>query len=136
MASRAAGVRFPEMIASRGRPQPSGPDGKGKPRDIRGTARRVLATFKPYKGLLTLLGLTILVTSGLGVVNPLLIKLVFDRALFGLPAGTCDGHACPNLPVLYRLVGLGIAIPIVTSIIGVGQTWLSNSIGLRLMRDL
>src|ERR1051326_406855 len=136
MASRAAGMRFPEMMGGRGRPGGSGPDGKAKPRDMRGTSRRVLVTFKPYKGLLTMLALTILVTSGLGVVNPLLIKLVFDRALFGQPTGVCSGHACPNLPLLYRLVGFGIAIPIVTSLIGVGQTWLSNSVGLRLMRDL
>jgi ATP-binding cassette subfamily B protein len=115
---------------------PLGADGKpAKPKDIRGTARRVVAIFRPYKKPLLLLGLTILLTSGLGVINPLLIRLVFDNAIFGKGHG-CAGQACPNLPLLYRYVALGIAIPIITSLVGVGQTFLSNSVGLRLMRDL
>jgi ATP-binding cassette subfamily B protein len=123
-------------MAGRGPRAPLGPDGKvAKAKDIRGTARRVVAIFRPYKGPLLLLGLTILLTSGLGVINPLLIRLVFDNALFGKGHG-CGGHTCPNLPLLYRYVALGIAIPIVTSLVGVGQTFLSNSVGLKLMRDL
>jgi ATP-binding cassette subfamily B protein len=115
---------------------PLGPDGKkAKPKDIRGTARRVVVIFRPYKKSLLLLGLTILLTAGLGVVNPLLIRSVFDNALFGKGHG-CAGRPCPNLPLLYRYAALGIAIPIVTGLIGVGQTFLSNSVGLRLMRDL
>jgi ATP-binding cassette subfamily B protein len=115
---------------------PDGPDGKpAKPRDPRGTLRRILVIFKPYKAQLLLLGVTILVTSGLGVINPLLIREVFDRALFGQNK-ICSGQPCPNLPVLYRYVALGVAIPVVTSLIGVGQTFLSNAVGLRLMRDL
>jgi len=68
-------------------------------------------------------------------VNPLLIKQVFDKALFGLH-DTCSGRPCPNRPLLYRYVALGIAIPMVTSLIGIGQTYLSNAVGLQLMRDL
>src|SRR5215471_2292213 len=98
-------------------------------------SRRLTVIFKPYRALLLLLGVTIFVTSGLGVVNPLLIKLVFDDALFG-PNRICAGRPCPNMPLLYRYVALGVAIPVVTSLIGVGQTYLSNAVGLRLMRDL
>ncbi len=128
--------RFPEMMTRSHSAPALGPDGKpAKPRDPRGTFRRVLVTFRPYKGQLSLLGLAILVTSGLGVVNPLLIREVFDRALFG-PNKICSGKPCPNLPLLYSYVALGVAIPVVTSLIGVGQTFLSNAIGLRLMRDL
>jgi ATP-binding cassette, subfamily B, bacterial len=126
--------RVPEMM-SRSR-APLGPDGKpARPKDARGTLRRIVVIFRPYRAQLALLGVTIVVTAGLGVVNPLLIKLVFDRALFGANK-VCSGVRCPNLPLLYRLVALGMAIPVVTSLIGVGQTFLSNSLGLRLMRDL
>ncbi|MEA2535740.1 MAG: ATP-binding cassette, subfamily bacterial [Actinomycetota bacterium] len=115
---------------------PVGPDGQAtKPKDPRGTFRRIVEIFRPYRGQLTLLAATIMITAGLGVVNPLLIKAVFDKALFG-PNKICSGVPCPNLPLLYRLVALGLAIPVVTSLIGVGQTFLSNLLGLRLMRDL
>ena len=114
---------------------PRGPDGEAaKPKDPRGTFRRIVEIFRPYRGQLALLAATIVITAGLGVVNPLLIKAVFDKALFG-PNKICSGVPCPNLPLLYRLVALGLAIPVVTSLIGVGQTFLSNSLGLRLMRD-
>src|SRR4029450_9938751 len=70
-------------------------------------------------------------TSALGIVNPLLIKRVFDTGL------NCTTDAChPDLPVLYRLVAPMIAIPIITSAIGVAQTYLSNLIGLKVMQDL
>src|SRR4029079_150539 len=78
----------------------------------------------------------IVVTSGLGVVNPLLIAKVFNDALFGDPPGNCSGQACPNLPLLYLYVGLMIAVPIITSIIGIGQTYMANLVGLRVMQDL
>jgi ATP-binding cassette, subfamily B, bacterial len=100
------------------------------------TVRRVIATFRPYRGKVALVGLAIVVTSGLGVVNPLLIKAVFDNALFGNPAGTCGIGPCPDLDLLYRYVGLMIAIPIVTGVIGIGQTYLANLVGLRVMQDL
>jgi ATP-binding cassette, subfamily B, bacterial len=102
----------------------------------RHTIRRVISTFSPYRRKVALVGLAIVVTSGLGVVNPWLIKLVFDNALFGNPAGSCTGGACPNLDLLYRYVGLMVAIPIVTGIIGIGQTYLANNVGLSVMQDL
>ena len=77
-----------------------------------------------------------MVTSGLGVVNPLLIKWIFDNGLFGNPPGTCADQSCPQLDVVYIGVALMIAIPIVTGVIGVGQTYLANWVGLRVMQDL
>jgi ATP-binding cassette subfamily B protein len=94
----------------------------------RATVRRVISTFKPYKRQVLLVGIAILITSAMGVVNPLLIKVVFDRALF------C-GPECPNLDLLYGLVALMVAIPIVSGVIGIGQTYLSNLIGQRVMQD-
>jgi ATP-binding cassette, subfamily B, bacterial len=101
----------------------------------RATVRRVVGTFRPYKGKVGLVGLMIGVTSGLGVINPLMIVAVFDNALFG-PNGMCEGQPCPNLPLLYFYVGVMIAVPIVTSIIGIAQTYLTNEVGLNVMQDL
>ncbi len=102
----------------------------------RQTVRRVVATFRPYKRQVGLVGLAIVVTSGLGVVNPLLIKWIFDNGLFGNPAGVCSGGPCPDLHALYVGVTFMVVIPIVTSIIGIGQTYLANLVGLRVMQDL
>jgi len=72
----------------------------------------------------------ILITSGLGVVNPLLTKQVFDKALFP------PGQSGPNLRLLYVLVGLMIVVPIVAAAIGVFQTYLTTVVGQRVMQDL
>jgi ATP-binding cassette, subfamily B, bacterial len=99
------------------------------------TVRRVVGTFRPYRRKVSLVGLMIVITAGLGVVNPLLIVQVFDKALFA-PNNDCAGQPCPNLSLLYVYVALMIAIPLVTSVIGVGQTYLANDVGLHVMQDL
>ncbi|HEY7401727.1 MAG TPA: ABC transporter ATP-binding protein [Actinomycetota bacterium] len=119
---------------------------RGPPREedqrpiSRTTVRRVVQTFRPYRAKVSLVGLTIVITSGLGVVNPLLIRAVFNNALFGPgtgpEAGLCGGQSCPNMHLLYVYAGLMIAVPIVTGAIGIGQTYLSNLVGLRVMQDL
>ncbi|HET9249568.1 MAG TPA: ABC transporter ATP-binding protein [Actinomycetota bacterium] len=95
----------------------------------------MIGTFKPYKRKVGIVGVLIAITSGLGVINPLMIVLVFDEALFGAN-GDCAGVPCPNLPLLYVYVGIMIAVPIVTSIIGIWQTYLTNQVGLNVMQDL
>jgi ATP-binding cassette subfamily B protein len=92
------------------------------------TVRRVARSFAPYRNRVILVGLAIVVTSTLGVVNPLLIKVIFDTALF------C-GAACPDLDRLTWLVGLMVLIPIITGIIGVGQTYMANVVGQKVMQD-
>jgi ATP-binding cassette, subfamily B, bacterial len=71
----------------------------------------------------------ILVTAGLGVAPSLLTKVVFDRALF--PA---SGHR--DLHLLYILVGVMVAIPLVSAAISVAQTYLTTVVGQRVMQDL
>ena len=100
------------------------------------TVRRVARTFRPYRGKVSVVGLAIFVTSVLGIVNPLLIKIIFDQDLFGNPPNDCLGGPCPNLHRLYFHVGLMIAVPVVSGIIGVGQTYLANLVGLRVMQDI
>ncbi|MFM7718349.1 MAG: ABC transporter ATP-binding protein [Actinomycetota bacterium] len=102
----------------------------------RRTIRRVVGTFSPYRRQVSFVALAIVVTSGIGVANPLLIKWVFDHALFGDPAGTCGAGACPDLHALVVGVAFMIAIPIVSAVIGIGQTYLANLVGLRVMQDL
>ena len=95
----------------------------------RTTVRRVVSSFRPYKRKISVVALAIIFTSALGVVNPLLIKVIFDTALF------CDS-GCPDMSRLYGLVALMIAIPIVSGSIGIGQTYLANQVGQRVMQDL
>ena len=47
----------------------------------RATVKRVVSIFRPYRAKVTLVGVAIVITSGLGIVNPLLIKEVFDQGL-------------------------------------------------------
>jgi ATP-binding cassette subfamily B protein len=101
-----------------------------------GTLRRVIAIFRPYRGKVLVVAAAIIATSVLGIANPLLIKLIFDDALFGDPPGSCAAGACPNLRLLYTFGGLMVLIPIVSSAIGIGQTYLANLVGLRVMQDL
>ena len=90
--------------------------------------RRVVDQFRPYQGKVGLVGVLILVTAGLGVANPLLVKVVFDQALF-VPGG-------PNLGLLGLLVGLMIAITIVTGGLSVWRAYLTNTVGQQVMSDL
>jgi ATP-binding cassette, subfamily B, bacterial len=90
--------------------------------------RRIIRLFKPYRGRTTLILVSIVVTSGLGIVNPLLVQVVFDDALF------VEGG--PDLDLLIPLIALMVAIPIVLGVIGVGQTYLTNVVGNRVMQDL
>ena len=101
--------------------------GDEKPRRERLT-RRIVRLFRPYRGRTALILFSIVVTSALGIVNPLLVQVVFDDALF-VSGG-------PDLSLLYPLVALMVAIPIVLGVIGVGQTYLTNWVGNRVMQDL
>jgi ATP-binding cassette subfamily B protein len=101
----------------------------------RTTIRRVVGTFRPYRRQVSIVGLAIIISAGLGVVNPLMIREIFNNALFS-PTGSCGGQPCPNLHLLWIYGGIMITIPIVTSAIGVGQTYLSNLVGLQVMQDL
>jgi len=102
----------------------------------RETVRRVVATFRPYRRKVSLVGLLIVITSGLGVVNPLLIAWIFNKGLFGDPPGSCSGGACPDMHVVYLGVTLMVIIPMITGALGVAQTYQANLVGLRVMQDL
>ncbi|MDQ3963630.1 MAG: ABC transporter ATP-binding protein/permease [Actinomycetota bacterium] len=95
-----------------------------------GTFRRIVATFKPYRRQVGLVGVLILVTSGLGLINPLLIRVVLDDAIFG--GGTTEERR----QLLFWVVGIMIVTPIVTGALGLWQTYTNNLVGQHVMQDL
>jgi ATP-binding cassette subfamily B protein len=89
------------------------------------TVRRIAGFFRPYRGRVALVLLTIVITSLLGLINPYLLKLLIDDAL-----------PSQDMAKLNLYVGLMILVPIVSGLIGVGQSYLNNIIGQRVMQDL
>jgi len=89
------------------------------------TARRITAFFGPYRGKVAVVFVAIIATSLIGLLNPYLLKLLTDEVIVG--------HQFENLN-LY--VGLMIAAPILSGLIGVGQSYLNNLIGQSVMQDL
>ena len=95
-----------------------------------GTMRRILATFGPYKAKVTLVAVLILATSVLGIINPLLIRVVFDDVI------RAQGDYGERLRLLSVVVAVMIVTPIVGGLLGLWQTYLSNHIGQNVMQDL
>ena len=95
-----------------------------------GTFRRIVQTFKPYRRQVYFVGVLILVTSGLGLINPLLIRVVLDDAIFG------GGSPEERRSLLYWVVGIMILTPIVTGALGLWQTYTNNLVGQHVMQDL
>jgi len=105
-----------------GGPEPDLSRRRGAERE---TARRIVGFFAPYRARLAFIAVLILVTVSIGVVNPILLKLIIDNL-----TGPQD------LGLLWIQAGLMIVLPIVTSAIGVWQSYLSNVVGQRVMDDL
>ena len=96
------------------------------PRERRGTTiRRILAFFRPYRLQVSTVLVAILVTSLVGLINPFLLKLLID-----------DVFTAGHFQNLDLYVGLMIVLPIANGLIGLGQTYLSNSVGQHVMQDL
>jgi ATP-binding cassette subfamily B protein len=94
----------------------------------RNTARRVVPLFRPYRAQVAAVVALIVVTSTIGIINPLLIQAVFNKALF-VPGG-------PNIRLLVILVSIMAVVPIVNGAIGILQTYETTRVGQLVMRDL
>ncbi len=94
----------------------------------RDTARRVVPLFRPYRAQVAAVVGLIVVTSTIGIINPLLIRVVFNKALF-VPGG-------PNIRLLVILVAIMAAVPIVNGAIGILQTYETTRVGQQVMREL
>ncbi|MFZ0180814.1 MAG: ABC transporter ATP-binding protein [Candidatus Dormiibacterota bacterium] len=105
--------------------------------------RQTASLFAAHRaGVAAIAGLVV-ITAGAGVINPVLIKVVFDTALFptrtvaATPSVAAHLVYLPvNLPRIELLVGIMIGITIVTGAIGVLQTYITNRVGQRVMEEL
>jgi ATP-binding cassette, subfamily B, bacterial len=84
--------------------------------------------FAPYRRQVLLTAILIVVGGLSEIVNPILIRYVFDDALF------VEGG--PKLDLLGMLVGGMAAITISSAALGVWQTLIANRLGNRVMQDL
>src|SRR4051794_8614442 len=107
--------------------------GRGSPTDITPipkerrarTVRKILVFFEPYRLQVVIVLSAIIATSLIGLINPLLLGLLLDQVIIG------GDYTNLNL-----YVGLMIILPIITGLIGVGQSYLNNVIGQNVMQDL
>ena len=96
--------------------------------------RRVVKLLSPYKWSLLVVGLAVIVAAGLTTAAPFLTRSVFDNALFPVGKGGVIGQ--PNIKLLAWLIAGLVAVPLVSSLIGVGQTYLTTKVGNSAMADL
>lgn len=91
----------------------------------RRTLRRIAGLFNGYRGKLAgTLGL-IIIGAGIGIVQPFLLRDVLDNAIPN-----------KNTGLLGQLVLGMIVIAVASGILSVGQTYLSNAVGQKVMHDL
>jgi ATP-binding cassette, subfamily B, bacterial len=87
--------------------------------------RRIMRLFAPYRARLASVLALIVLSSGLSMISPFLLRTVLDHAL-----PKRDGT------LLTELVLAMIAIAIATSALSVVQTYISTAVGQRVMHDL
>jgi ATP-binding cassette subfamily B protein len=86
---------------------------------------RILRLFRPYRFRLTVVLVLIVIASGLSSLNPFLLRQVLDKGILR--------H---DTTLLTWLTLAMVGIQLATSAFGVWQTYISNSIGQRVMHDL
>ncbi|MBB2974813.1 ATP-binding cassette subfamily B protein [Microbacterium endophyticum] len=91
--------------------------------------RRVIALFSAYRAKLSFTVVLVLVGAGVAVIPPLLVERVFDDALFPTTGG-------PDVPLLVRLVSIMVGLFFLSAVLGVGQTWLTSTVGNQVTGDL
>ena len=111
--------------------RPDGPPADGPVVDAgRPLVPRVVRLFRRYRIQVAVVVFFILATSTLGVVNPMLIQVVFDD---GLGVSSDSG---PNLRILWIIGGVMVAIATANAAMGIIQTFITNKVGQYVMRDL
>jgi ATP-binding cassette, subfamily B, bacterial len=99
------------------------PDEPPKKTDMR-TVRRVAAAFRPYLREVSIVFAAIIVVGVMGIINPLMLKYSISI-----------GFGQQRFDLLVVFVAVMVVVPIVTGLIGVGQTFLNTRIGQQVMRD-
>ena len=95
---------------------------------VEGLFRRIAELFVPHRTVLIVTGLLVIVGASLSVLPPLLTQQAFDHGLF--PASG------PDLPVLVEIVVLMVVIYLASAALGVWQTWLTATVGNKVMGSL
>ncbi len=108
-----------------GGPRPETAGRKLSPEQRARTLRRIAGFFRPYRLAVLVVLSSIILTALIGVINPYLLKLLIDDAI-------------PNkdFAQLNLYVGLMIVLPVMSGLIGVGQTYVNNVVGQSVMQDL
>ena len=88
--------------------------------------KRIVALFQPHRLALSFTVALVLFSAAITVIPPLLIEQAFNQGLFP-PSGV------PNMPLLLRLVGTMVVIWISSAALGVLQTYLTESVGNKVM---
>jgi len=99
-----------------------------RPEDIPSTPvslRRIRGLFTPYRARLSSLLALIFLSAGLGVISPFLLREFINKA-----------YPRHDTTLVIELVAGMVSLSVITSVIGVAQTWISNQVGQRVMHDL
>jgi ATP-binding cassette subfamily B protein len=100
------------------------PDGPRRPIK-RSTLRRAIRLYSPYRWQLSAVIVLVLVTAGLGIATPLMLREIIDSAIVDR-----------DKPLLIWLVSGIIAITAITGVFNLLQAFLNTKVGLSVMRDL
>ena len=100
--------------------------------------RRVLALFSEHKLQVGVTMVLVLITSMLGVVNPLMQVRIFDDVFAAQISGNraLEPFGLRGLGLLLLYVGIMVAVPIVSSLVGIGQTYITTVIGQEVIQEL
>lgn len=79
---------------------------------------------------MSLVAVLILVTAGLGLINPLLIKVFFEDVVLG------TGSEADRVRLLLIVGIVMITTPIISGLLGLWQTYINNVVGQNVMQDL
>jgi ATP-binding cassette subfamily B protein len=92
--------------------------------DLR-TFKRIVLTYRPYRSQMFRVLIAVFAITALNLVMPLMLPLIFDDALT---------HRRIDHLILYALII--IIATLLSGLIGVGQTYMSNRVGQYVMRDM
>ena len=123
-------VGIDEMTTNSGRGRPGGsrtPDPADKAQLERSPVRwsRVAQLFRPYRWQLSVVVALIVASSTVALATPFLVRLIIDEAL-----------PRQDVRLLVWAVAGMLAVTVVTAVLGVVQTWLSTTVGQRVMHRL
>lgn len=89
------------------------------------SSARIAGLFRPYKWRVVLVSILILITSLVGLAQPFLVRSAIDTAIPG-----------EDVRLLAWIVAGMIAITVVSSVLGVVQTWIATDVGQSIMHRL